>query len=294
MTPVRMMLFVSAVIAPAAAYADNNCQALAPQLDQSPVIVQYDPFNAAATQQQSNVDVRTTDSCPNRNIFLQFTSDDPGVTDGHVITATGPGGITVQATLTSRTSNNGGGNDDTFNVKAGIQTLYFLVERGQVVPPGDYVAPMIAEERLDNGNNPPGENVVTPFQLIIRVNPAVGLAPAIGTEVDLGELSNNDTATNPVQFDAYANVDYELEILSDHDFNLLRGGQTGGAAIGYSPLLDAAALPASDPRRDFDRPLGQDSRRRHTLNVQVPSIAGKPAGNYEDVLTVQISAKVGG
>jgi hypothetical protein len=291
---VRIILLAAAIFAPAAAYADNACQVLAPQFDQSPVIVQYDPFNAAAAQQQSNVDVRTNGSCPDRNIFLQFTSDDPGVTDGHTIIAIGPGGTTIQATLTNRTSNNGGGNDDTFNVKAGIQTLYFVVDRGQVVPPGDYVAPMIAEERLDNGNNTPGENVVTPFQLIIRVNPAVGLAPAIGTEVDLGELSNNDTAAAPVQFDAYANVDYELQIVSDHDFNLLRGGQTGAPSIGYSPLLDSAALPTSNPRRDFDRPLGEESRRRHTLNVDVPSIAGKPAGAYEDVLTVQISAKVGG
>jgi hypothetical protein len=294
MRPVRMMLFAAAMVAPAAAYADNDCQALAPQVEPSPVIVHYDPFNAAATQQDFNVDVRTNTSCPNRNIFLQVDSDNPGVTDGHVITATGPGGITIQATLTNRSSNNGAGRGDTFNVKSGIQSLYFVVERGQVVPPGDYHAPLIAEERLDNGNNPPGENVVAAFELIITVGPAVGLAPAIGTQIDLGELSNNDTAAAPVQFDAYANVDYELEIVSDHDFNLLRGGQAGGAAIAYAPLLDSAALPTSAPRRDFDRPLGVDSRRRHTLNVNVPSIAGKPAGEYEDVLTVQISAKVGG
>jgi len=176
----------------------------------------------------------------------------------------------------------------------GTSSFYFLVARGQVVSPGEYRAPLIAEERLDNGNNPPGENVVSAFELIIVVGPAVGLAPAIGTEVDLGELSANDTADNPVQFDAYANVDYELEILSDHGFQLLRGGQAGSEAIDYSPLLDSVPLPTAAPRRDFDRPLGEDSRRRHTLNVDVPSISGKPAGDYEDVLTVQISAKVGG
>ena len=140
------------------------------------------------------------------------------------------------------------------------------------MPPGDYRAPLLAEERLDNGNNPQGDNVITPFDLIITVGPAVGLAPAIGTRIDLGELSANDTAVAPVQFDAYANVGYELHVTSDHDFELLRGGKTGDASIAYSPLFDSAALPVSDPRRDFDRPLGTDSRRRHSLNAQVPSV----------------------
>ena len=294
MRPLRTILFAWAMLAPAAAHAGNDCEALAPQLDRSPVVVNYDPFNAAPTMQDFNVDIRSSGSPENRNIFFEVTSDDPSVSDGHIITATGPGGLTVQATLTDRDANNGAGRDDTFNVKVGTSSFYFLVARGQVVSPGEYRAPLIAEERLDNGNNPPGENVVSAFELIIVVGPAVGLAPAIGTEVDLGELSANDTADNPVQFDAYANVDYELEILSDHGFQLLRGGQAGSEAIDYSPLLDSVPLPTAAPRRDFDRPLGEDSRRRHTLNVDVPSISGKPAGDYEDVLTVQISAKVGG
>jgi len=61
----------------------------------------------------------------------------------------------------------------------------------------------------------------------------------------------------------------------------------------HVPVLDGTALAVSDAEADFSRPT-VDFHRRHELNVQVPSVNGLPAGDYEDVLTVQISAKVGG
>jgi len=176
MNIVRTGLLAAALLVPTVAYADNDCEALKPLLDQNPVIISYDPFDAANTMHGFNLQVRTQNCPESRNVFLQLGSDDPSVTNGHIITATGPGGVTIQATVTDRQSNNGGGQDDTFNLKVGTDTLYFFLDRGQVVPPGDYRAPLLAEERLDNGNNPQGDNVITPFDLIITVGPAVGLA----------------------------------------------------------------------------------------------------------------------
>lgn len=291
MKQLHRIIAVLALAAPSAAYAANDCRVLAPELVPHPVTAQYDPFDVALQDRNFLVNMRSEDCPPSRNLFLEITANDAGTSDGRIINAAGPGGQIIKATISDR-AGAGGGRDMTFNVKAGMTTLYLLIDRGQVVPPGQYRASLLAKARLNNGAD--GKEEVFPFELIINVSAAVGLAPAVGREIDLGELTANGTAANPVSFDAYANVDYELELISDHGFKLKRGAQPGQDGIAYVPVLDARNLSTTDARGDFARPIGTDSRRRHTLNARVPSIQGQPAGEYEDVLTVQISAKVGG
>ena len=282
-----------AFLLPAAAYADPNCAVLAPQVQPDPVSATYDPFDAADTRQDFTVDVRTLDCADSREFFLTLTIDssDVGVTDGENILLQGPGGETLTATISDQSGVNGSGQNDRFNVKQGIVTLYVQVSRGQVVPPGVYRARLQATTMLNNGNNTPHQTDV--FDVIVAVGPVVGLAPATGAELDLGELESGDSAVVPVTFDAYANVDYELRVVSDCDFKLRRDGDPSLQGASYLPVLDQAVLPTDEPDKDFARP-SLDFHRRHELNVNVPDITGLPSGDYEDVLTVQISAKVGG
>ncbi|RIX27033.1 hypothetical protein [Sphingomonas edaphi] len=285
-----LLLATAAAIPTAASAAAKDCRVLPTRIDPTPITVNYDPFEVAPVNEAFNVEVRTED-CPDpRNIFLEVSSDDPTAIDGRTVSARGPGGQIVRAILSDRTTSNG--RDKFFNVKLGIQEFYVLIDRGQVVPPGVYRAPLIAKTVLNQGNNTP--EALTSFELVIVVGAAVGLAPASSMEISLGTLENNDTAMAPASFDAYANIDYELEILSDNGFRLVRDGLPGQAAVAFVPVLDAQLLPPFSARATFARPLGADSRRRHQLNAKVPSIAGAPAGDYEDVVTVQISAKLGG
>jgi hypothetical protein len=281
----------AALAAPTAAYADNDCAVLAPSVQPDPVTATYNPFDAVATNRDFSVDVRTVDCPEKEEFFLTIDSPDVGVTDGENIVLTGPGGETLTAIISDRSGVNGNGQNDRFNVKQGIATLYVQLSRGQIVSPGVYRAPMRATTMLNNGNNTPHEDQL--FDVIVTVGPVVGLAPATGTELDLGELEAGDSAVTPVTFDAYANVDYELSVSSDYAFNLRRNGNPSLEGAGYVPVLDGTALAVSDAEADFSRPT-VDFHRRHELNVQVPSVNGLPAGDYEDVLTVQISAKVGG
>jgi hypothetical protein len=288
----RLVLIALISAIPAMARAGNDCRVLPTRVEPTPITVNYDPFEVAAVNQGFNVEIRTQD-CPNpRNIFLEVSSDDPTLIDGRTVLARGPGNQVVRALLSDRSTGHGSGRDNFFNVKLGLQELYLLINRGQVVSPGIYRAPLIAKTMLNQGNVTP--EAQSTFELVIIVGPAVGLAPASAMEINLGTLESNDTATAPAAFDAYANIDYELEILSDNDFRLVRDGVPGQAAVAFVPVLDAQLLPSSAARATFDRPLGANSRRRHQLNAKVPSIAGAPAGDYEDVMTVQISAKLGG
>ena len=96
-----------------------------------------------------------------------------------------------------------------------------------------------------------------------------------------------------VTFDAYANIAYELSLSSDNDFNLRqRDGHQGG--IAYKPVVDDNVVSVAQAQIDYAAPRGEDSRRRHKLNVVVPAIGNAAAGRYRDFLTVTIKPKFGG
>ena len=273
--------------------AASECAVETPSVQPDPVLTTYDPFHAADAQQRFTIEVRTI-SCPlQRNVFLELDVDplDEAAAAGESLLLSGPGGRQLSVLLTDESGRSAHGRDEFFNVKPGLTTLQVRVPRGQVVPPGDYRARMIARTRLDNGNNRPETS--DHFELIVRVGAAVGLLPVHGDRLELGELSTGDRADAAASFDAYANVPYRLSLVSDLGFVLRRGGTAGAAGPGYVPLLSGDTVPTAAPRRDFDRPSSSEWRRRHSLDVEVGNIAGLPAGSYRDTITVEISARLG-
>ncbi|GAA4013043.1 hypothetical protein GCM10022280_08910 [Sphingomonas swuensis] len=273
------------------ALADNGCAVQAPAIQPQTVIVTYDPFDAATANSDFLIRLDTVGCPPNRNLFLELDPVDPTQSDGTSIRFAGSGGSSLLAAISDQRGGQGHGRDDFFNVTAGSETFYLVVPRGQIVPPGDYRAQVRAAVRLNNGRGEP--EAQTPFEIVIRVGAAIGLVPAIGRGLDLGELRDGDRADTPVTFDAYANVPYRLTVRSDFGYVLRRGGLATSSGPAYLPQLDSDLLTTSAPQRDFPLPPANLWRRRHSLDVQVPSIAGQQAGTYRDYLTVEIGALLG-
>lgn len=273
------------------AFAANDCRIDALDVQPDTISTSYDPFDAVAVSDQFQIDVRTRDCAQNRNLFLTVDSPDPNSYDGRIIWLSDGSGKMLQARLSDRPNGQAGGQNDIFNVKAGLTPLYLRIDRGQVVSPGSYRASMRAFAMLNQGNNTP--QIGQPFDILVTVQAAVGLAAASGSEISLGELTDQDRAVSNVTFDAYANVAYELSLSSDNDFNLRqRDGHQGGVA--YKPVVDDNVVSVAQAEIDYAAPRGEDSRRRHTLNVVVPVIGNAPAGRYRDFLTVTIKPKFGG
>lgn len=289
----RILLVAAVAMSlPVAAHAANDCRIERPDVQPDIVTGSYDPFSSTVPPRTFEVDVRTRDCPPNRNTFLTIDSPDPTYHDGRIISLQGGGGAVLFATLNDRDGDRGGGSRDVFEFKAGLATLYLRLATGQRVPPGLYRATMRAASALNAGNNTP--SLSEPFEIVIRVEAAVGLAPANGVALDLAELTDGDRAVQDITFDAYANVDYELRFISDNMFNLKLNGGATAPGVAYIPVLDGNPLSTATPRADFDMPVSSDNRDRHRLNVSVPSISGAPAGKYQDFLTIEVRARVSG
>lgn len=166
--------------------------------------------------------------------------------------------------------------------------LLFILARGQQPAPGVYQAQvkLVAQVINPNGGAPVSVESVVVIQVVVR--PSVALSAAWGTDLDLGVLAANGRAAAPVRFRAYANTPYDLVLTSDNGFGLRRSG-AAATSIAYSPLIDGAAVPEGAARsKAFERPANVSGYRDHNLNVVVPTLAARPAGDYEDVVTVSI------
>lgn len=269
--------------------AGNDCRVDAPDFQPDVVTASYDPFDAAPVSQEFQIEVRTQDCPSNRNLVLTVDSPDPNNYDGRVIRLTNGSGEALLAQLSDRSSSQGGRANDRFNVKQGLTALYLQIERGQVVRPGLYRASMRAFAAPNQGEST--RQIGQPFNLVVKVEPAVGLAAGSGSELNLGELTDQARAPSNITFAAYANVGYQLSLSSDNDFQLRRQGE--GAGIAYRPIIDDNVVSAGQTHLDYSSPSGKQNRRNHRLNVVVPTVGDATAGRYRDYLTVTIKPKFG-
>jgi hypothetical protein len=167
--------------------------------------------------------------------------------------------------------------------------LNVVLPRGQRVSPGVYQGQFrLVAKAFDQrgGEEARSESIVS---VSARVQPSVGLSAAWGTELDLGTITTNGRAITPLKFRAYANTRYEIELTSTNDFDLIRPGRSVGQPIAYSPILSGQLLSEGAERgADFAAPPSASGFSDHTLDVVVPALALRPAGDYEDEITVTI------
>lgn len=178
----------------------------------------------------------------------------------------------------------------------GDPSLALTLDRGQVAPPGLYAATLAMFARLIDAD---GRQSTSDSQLnlSVSVKPSVRLAAGAGQlSIDLGELRPGAVG-GPVGFDAYANADYTVQLRSDNGFVMRRGGTGTAPGVPYTPTLTNGTVTtvanegATAIRQAFfDAPAS--GMRHHALRVTVNAFAALAAGQYSDVMTLEIRARI--
>lgn len=170
-----------------------------------------------------------------------------------------------------------------------FEPLVVVIDPGQPVGAGVYVGRVRLLARVegdDGGDSSVSEAVDVNISAVASLRLAVGSE----TKIELGEISPNEIS-DPVFFDAYANVGYRLVVSSEKAWKLTRTG-LGGDGIAYEVLLSDSGSKISEGGKrsfGFDRP-GLTGRRNHKIQVKISDFLSQPAGGYSDQITIEIRA----
>lgn len=254
----------------------------------------YDGFSPSDTTVPLLAPVPSDADCANKRIAYEFSSF-----DGRALTRDGfqlrSGSGTLSAEIIGDAAVNAvsreGKFEYSFNGASALSpsSLRLSFPRGQRVTSGLYEGQLrIAAIAIDeNGAEQYRRDDI--IAVSVRVPPNVSLSAAWGTELDLGELSANGRAREPLKFRAYANTRYEIILTSDNAFGLTKPLQNRSASISYIPMLSGVELSSgSDRMAGFETPPLTSGFTDHTLDVVVPELPLRPAGEYEDFITVTI------
>ncbi|HEY4078764.1 MAG TPA: hypothetical protein VGM26_17690 [Rhizomicrobium sp.] len=171
------------------------------------------------------------------------------------------------------------------------------VPSGQTVPPGSYNAELQLVAKVIDAHGEVSQSSA-PFSIMVNVKPSVRVAAGSGgLLIDVGELRPGAQG-GPVRFDAYSNVDYTLRLISDNDFALVRNGRGApGEGVPYQPIVSGAPVDSSASvsnqrirNVEFTAPGG--GLRHHTFAVRILPFSGLRAGDYLDLMTVEIRARI--
>lgn len=294
------------------AYAHNDCTI--GQFFATEVAPSYDPFANDFTPVPIAITIRGNADCQTKQIALAIgpTAITPGT--GTSSFSLGNGGDALHAQILGpgrspmRIASKGAafitplvaGQLGRSGDLQGNMPLQLMLQPGQAVPPGGYDAQLDLFLCVLNpsGACNVGDILTTRLPVSVHVRRSLLLAALSAPYIRVGELRPGATGA-PVHFDAYANIKYELVLVSDHDFTLAPDGQHGKTDEGvpYVPLVSgtpvtaAASIRGSEGRKiDFPVP-GNSGRRRHSFAVKILPFSAKPAGQYSDVLTVCIRAQ---
>jgi hypothetical protein len=273
----------------------------------------YDPFANAFTPVPIAVTVRGSADCQNRQVAFALgpTVKTPGTgtssfslsNDGDALQAQILGSNRAPMRITDKSaafiSPLVAGEIGRSGDLQGGMSLQLTLQPGQAVPPGGYGAQLdLFLCVLDAGGScAPGNVFVAFLPVSVHVRQSLLLAALSAPYIEVGELRPGVTAA-PLHFDAYANVKYELVLVSDNDFVLAPGGHGKPAdGVPYVPLVSGTPVTAAstihgDKGRRIDFPVpGNGGRRRHSFAVKILPFSDKPAGQYRDILTLCIRAQ---
>ena len=294
----RMLITAAAfALLPAPSFAQgNNCTLSSVSVPGGQVTADYDPSESQETRAEFALSVISS-GCGNRNVPLRLEADpsNPGAMSGGTIRLTSGSNVLEAAITDSERGrpNNGAIVIDLAANGTSSQALYLVLAAGQQVPPGVYRARLLADVLPSVGGSGRDAGVTTAFDVIVTVSPLIGLAAATGTGLDLGEIRAGGSALSPVTFRAYANINYKLKLTTDYQLQLRKSPTETDPNVPYVILFNNQSLTANGAQIAFDKP-DSTGFRTHSLDVQVPALALRPAGTYRDYITVEISANVSG
>jgi hypothetical protein len=281
------------------------------QFNVSAVVANYDPFAESFTPASTRLQVQTNSSndCKGARVQLALTYSPTSPQSGSQVDlkfggadlfgqVTGSSGqihpVSDPATAFSRDPNSSPLSRGGLLGSGG--TFQFSVTPGQPVPPGRYYAELQLLARVTDAAGKTS-NFSAQFPIVVVVAPSVRLAAGSGTFIiDIGELTPGATG-GPVRFDAYANIDYDIRLHSDNGFALARNGRSASLDhVPYIPIVSGTAADAAGAGGErirtlfFSGPGG--GLRHHTLAVRILPFSGVRSGDYLDLLTMEIRARI--
>lgn len=282
----------------------NACEVSGVGVVGGAVDARYDVFSSSDLAAPVRLTSASNPECAGTLVRLRIVADE---TDPNAVTNNGlqlsNGATTLAADITDRGGARLGrigsvGASPVFRLNAAgaldVSELTLTMPRGQRSAPGSYIGRFkILTETLDDGGNVTSSQAES-AAVMVDVTASVSLAATTGATLDLGEIQAGGRSLKPLSFRAYANTPYEISITSDNGFTLVRGVSTNTPAIPYTPVLSDVVLPSGEQRsRDFSSP-GTAGYKDHILDVEVPNLQLRAAGDYHDYLTVRIRALVTG
>lgn len=306
-----MRMTMLAVLGLMACAIPAQAQCVLTQFSVPGVTASYDPFLDQSSPAPVGLTLQTNNSsdCSGARVELALTYAPSSPQTGSQIhlkfagadlaaTVTGAGGQSypvgdpANAFVDSRTSYPLGRS----GLLGGGPILQVGVAPGQTVPPGSYNAELQLLARVTDAHGEVSQSSA-PFSVTVNVKPSVRVAAGSGgLLIDVGELRPGAQG-GPVRFDAYANVDYNLRLISDNDFALVRNGRgTPAEGVPYQPIVSGTAVDSSSGgnQRIRDVPFAAPGGglRHHTFAVEILPFSGLRAGEYFDLLTVEIRARI--
>ncbi|MGO4410355.1 MULTISPECIES: hypothetical protein [unclassified Brevundimonas] len=308
----RKALMTAAALAVATAAgsgaAQANCDLASVRVISDGVVLRYDPFDQDDARGEISVRLSANDACTDARIEMVVAPDIDSIgPSGSLEAREGSNGVVVQLTsqmgparivtdpLSAFASPAPAGRLSASGSVTG-PGLRVSAPYGQIVPPGRYRARATLLTRAIDTEGTATQVVETPFYVEIEVQPSFRLAAGVEQRLFLGELTAEATS-QPMTFNAYSNVGYELKVRSDHQWRMTLDGSNAADAPGvpYSVAISDRLV-----RRDggeasvlrFDQP--RTGRRSHDLKATALPFDSKPAGAYQDFLTIEISPRLGG
>ncbi|WP_206239867.1 hypothetical protein [Novosphingobium terrae] len=293
-----------ALLAPGQAWAaGDQCRLTA--LNLSGINASYDPFDPAAVISPAPISVRTSGDCTGAHLQLSLvasqTSPETGASArlvlggnailanvtiaGHAAPVVQPSQAFVPNPVSLPLGSAGS--------LLGNANMAMSVPEGQVARPGVYSASLQIAAQLTDRSNHKSELTV-PVILSLSVIPSMRLVGGGNSRlIDLGELAENKVSST-FPFTAYANDDYAIVVSSQNGFQIKRRNSPNSPGVRYSPVLANAALSSVDGhgtmRAQFPPPIG--GIQHHAVSIRVGTINGMMAGDYSDVMTLQIQPKI--
>jgi hypothetical protein len=284
--------------------ANAACELKSISVPSDGVVIRYDPFDQEETRIEVPIRLRA-DDCRDARLELAISPEINSQGPGQFLRAS-DGSRSVDIRLLSQGGEARVVNNpvNAFNSPAPAgrvtgagtvsgQPLRVVLSYGQIVAPGRYRAEASLIARVIDGDGRAGQPVQTRFYVDVDVQPSFRLAAGVDRRLFLGELAEG-VQSDPVNFNAFSNIGYDLSVRSYRDWRMTLNGSPGSQApaVPYEVTLSGqivsrsaseGVVPFADPPRD--------GVRNHRLRAKALAFSPQPAGTYRDWITIEIKPR---
>lgn len=288
--------------------AQADCDLASIRVISDGVVLRYDPFDQDDARGELSVRFSASEACADARIEMAVTPHIDSIgPSGSLEAREGTNGVVVQLAsqmgptriVTDPLNAFAGPAPAGRLSSSGMLTgpgLRVAAPYGQIVPPGRYRARATLLARALDAEGTQTNVVETPFYVEIEVQPSFRLAAGVEQRLFLGELTAG-AESQPMTFNAYSNVGYELKVRSDHRWRMTLAGSNAANAPGvpYRVAISDRLVRREEGEASvlrFDQP--RSGRRSHDLKAVALPFDPQPAGAYQDFITIEIRPRLGG